>query len=218
LTLTDDDSDETLQFRLYEPSSDGGGGGGADLAGVEPAPEPQGNNTTGLVLFAGVGLVLLVGVFWFVRRRARPKRGFGRTVSTFLASPVVLAGLGILAIVIALNYRLLGLPPSVKLIGGVAGIMVAIYYILRRLGAFQWRIYAVIGAIVGVLSTEALRPGLLEMALGSQAFEQLVPLLAFGALYLGYKAIQVWRASKTTEIIVDAGADARADGDPEGGD
>lgn len=197
LTLSDDDSEEILIFHLVNSTtSSSGGNTGGGIPNLQ-----QGGGTNGVLITLAMGLVVLIGLF-FWSRGTGSRGGITGAVAGFISSPVVIAGLIVLAVVVAMKYNVLALPPTTQMVAAIAGFLVATYLVLRRLDAFSWRVFAVVAFVVAVLGSETIRPGLLETLIGSDGFQRTIPLLAIAGAYLAYKGVQAWRRGQVTKIVV----------------
>jgi len=209
ITLTDDDSAETLQFLVDEGDLSSGpddGGGGSSGIGFGSAPsvsvqEAQAN-PLGTILVVILALVILLGAYWAVRRRERPVRGLVGDVATFISTEVVLIGLTILGIVLALRFNVLALPEPALFVAAVFAIEVGGYLLLRYFGLFDLRVYIAASFIVLVAVVQLLAPGVFREIAGSQSLTRLLPLVLAAVLYLVYRVIQTWRRGQVTNIVI----------------
>ncbi|WP_092665019.1 hypothetical protein [Halorientalis persicus] len=206
LTLSDDDSDETLQFLVDEgevggPDDDTGGPltlGNAPAVAVAQAQA----NPLGALLVAIIALTVLLGAYWAAKRRRRPRKGWLGDIASFVSTEVVLIGLSIIGIVAALRFNVLALPRPALFVGAVFGIELLGYLLLRYFGYFDWKIYGAASAIVAIASTQILVPEAVEQLLGSNALARTLPLVAAFGMYILYRAVEGWRRGQVTEIVV----------------
>jgi len=205
LTLTDDDSAETLQFLVDDgsvTSDGGGGGGGGGFPSIAPVQEVKQGTPLGWAIVGVLSLLTLAGLYWLIKRRQRPVRGIPGEIADFLSTRVVLLGLGVLTVVAAINFHILDLPPQFLAVGGLVALVLGSAVALRRFGLWDLRIFAAVGFIVLVLGTQLLAPEFFVQLGGSETFQRFALLLGGLGLYLVYRAIKAYRASKTTVIQV----------------
>ena len=245
LTLSDDDSEETLQFLVDDGNSASGGGGGGGSGGIGIVAAPSSDDFTSnlvplsLVALAFAGLIIVsrnddevaqaggraadgiegalggipvvgpavgsvsAGV---VRSAAQLGRALAnnRTVTVALGGAVALA---------AIQSGVVQVPdstlPLLVLVGVAAGSWVA----LRETGNWDMRLWVVIvGASTMVTLVTISDADPVAAITNSRVF----PLLALGALYLGYRGVQALRAASqpdttVVELQVDD-SEARTDG------
>lgn len=174
-----------------------------------PAPGTQ----IGVVLFIVAVAVVVLETFFGVEITGRvtgairriaamlpvPSAGSSgggiREMLTMRATLAAAFALGVLAVA---SGRIVSLPhgSAVQLL--VVMELVAVYLVLREFGAFSVPIYMIVTVATVVVALSALG----EPVIASLSMSPVFPILAIGALYLGYKAIQAWRASNTTKVTI----------------
>ncbi|MFB6179570.1 MAG: hypothetical protein ABEI77_07605 [Halorientalis sp.] len=210
LTLSDDDSSETISFQQSSGSSSSGGGGGGGFTALGPVP-PVGQDRAspfGIAVVVGLGAVILVGLYFLRKRDSRqPQKGVLGALIDFIESRIVLTGLGIITLIVAVDTNVIDVPARLRLVLIIGMFLGGAYLALRRFNAFQWRVYGVLAFVTTVLGAELIAPGFLEAIAGSKTFTQTVPLLVIGGLYLGYKFIKTWRRGQVTRVVVSGRSD-----------
>lgn len=223
LTLTDDDSAETLQFQVDDANLGGGTGGGGGGGGVSSTTTVVQTSVAGVPAWAVIaGLVLLVvGYVAFGRRRdsSREASGLrGRAVETTARvgrfaftnryAQAALVALGVLA------FAQAGvLPPEFVQVLALLLVPFGVYLVMRRTGSFNPYVLGVVAAVSGLLAAETLSPGVLLGPLGENLNQFILP-LGIGALYLTYQAIQAYRdVNRPAPLQVVAERARRGDGD-----
>ncbi|OYR63304.1 hypothetical protein DJ80_08275 [Halorubrum ezzemoulense] len=219
ITLTDDNSDETLVFLVDDgsasssgpgdgPTGSVGGGGavGGPMAGAGGGVLAQlrGIAPSGETLLLGV--TLLGGLFVVGRRTGvitEERQAAATSAASSAASTV--GGLVERAIAneIVFGVLLLAgggwllasgvLPEQTTLIVSLSAVPVAMFLVLQQFDRFDFRIWAGSTALVGVLGLQVLAPELFETI----ADEAGVIIVA-GVLALAWRAVSAWRAEANT--------------------
>ena len=217
ITLTDDNSDETLVFLVDDGSASGsgsgsgptgsvGGGGAGPMvdAGGNVLGQLQGIVPSGQTLLLGVGL--LGGLFVIGRRTgvitedrqaaatsaATSAAGTtGSLVERALDNEIVVGALilGAGAFVLATGV----LPGDARLIVGLGTAPVAVYLGLQQFGEFDFRVWAGSTIVIALLGMNVLAPTFFETIAQEAGI-----LLAIGGVYLGYRLINAFRAEAET--------------------
>ena len=219
ITLTDDNSDETLVFRVDDGSASGsgsgsgptgsvggGGAGGGPMAGAGGSvlAQLQGIAPSGETLLLGV--TLLGGLFVVGRRTGviTEERQQAATSAAGSAASTV-GGLVERAIAneIVFGVLLLAgggwllasgvLPEQTTLIVSLAAVPVAMFLVLQQFDRFDFRIWAGSTALVGVLGLQVLAPELFETIA-----EEAGVIIVAGGLLLAWRAVSAWRAEANT--------------------
>lgn len=173
-----------------------------------PAPGTQ----IGIVLFIAAAAVVVLETFFDVEITGRivgavkriasmlpiPSAGSGGSILDALTTRRMIAfafAVGVLAVA---SGRIVSLPhgSAVQLL--VVLELVAVYLVLREFDAFSVPVYMIVTVSTVVVALSALG----EPVIASLSMSPVFPILAIGALYLGYKAIQAWRASNTTKVTI----------------
>lgn len=79
-------------------------------------------------------------------------------------------------------------------------VLLGVFVVLDRIDAFRWDLYLLFTLVVTVLATNAVGFNVLGFIIASPVF----PIIAVGFLYLGWKALQAYRASNETVVEVAA--------------
>lgn len=231
LTLSDDDSDETLIFRLAgsgdSTSDDGGGGGGALLPGTGDGGESLGSQ---LPLLAGGAIAVLTAAI-LIRRRVGTWAEDRATTSSSTGG-IISKITGVIAdVLVAFADAVFTLGGAIRSalqtrVGKIAVVSAVV------LSAFAFDIITftsqervvllgvtiLLGAFVGLrrfgqfswplysVITAATTIFVLS-AMGTDLLGQLInspifPIVGIGGLYLGYKALQSWREGQKTVVQV----------------
>lgn len=221
ITLTDDDSEETLQFQIDDDgtsSSDSDSSGSGVLGPIPEAPSPGGGGVSGTTLLALVAVagVAVVGLtVWRRRTGTSPAsavgesrsflssigstlawmgRGLGRAVSWVAARPYVAGGLGALTAVVLVATGAVSLPAGATVFILVVGAPVVSYYVLVRVfgaGMIAWGAVTAVSVIMGF---ELLGNDVFGTLVGSEAF----PIVAIGAIVIAYRGLQMYQSAKST--------------------
>ncbi len=228
LTLTDDDSSETLVFQIDDgsTSSSGGGGGGGGVGSVGPMPTSPEGASWGPLLGIAVALAGLVIAGNNPQAVEETSDHAGKSVESLLAAiPVVGDGLGRAAnsIVTGTGGAVAGFVAHRIAVVAVGGAIVlgGITAGIIPLPANSLVIFVVAGVAIGsgLLVQEydwftrdywtgtVVVAGVVALQIVSPAdaslFTSIVesrvfPLLAAGGLYLAYRAIKSWREANAT--------------------
>ena len=217
ITLTDDNSNETLVFLVDDGSASssgpgdgptgsvgGGGGGPMDPGGGSVLAQLRGIVPSGQTLL--LGMTLLGGLFVVGRRTgvitddrqeaATSAAGsaastVGGLVERAIANEIVFG-----VLLLAGGGWLLAsgvLPEQTTLIVSLSAVPVAMFLVLQQFDRFDFRIWAGSTALVGVLGLQVLAPELFETI----ADEAGVIIVA-GVLALAWRAVSAWRAEANT--------------------
>ncbi|WP_143420645.1 hypothetical protein [Halorubrum ezzemoulense] len=219
ITLTDDNSDETLVFLVDDGSASssgpgdgptgsvgGGGAGGGPMAGAGGSVLAQlrGIAPSGQTLLLGV--TLLGGLFVVGRRTGVITEDRQQAATSAAGSAASTVG-GLVERAIA-NEIVFGvlllagggwllasgvLPEQTTLIVSLSAVPVAMFLVLQQFDRFDFRIWAGSTALVGVLGLQVLAPELFETI----ADEAGVIIVA-GVLALAWRAVSAWRAEANT--------------------
>ena len=207
LTLTDDNSDETLVFQVDDGTASSTGDGGGVVSAVGGAA-PMVNQSSGFGWLRGdltpaftilAGLAGLLGTVWVSRRldlvddsEADGVVGTARaSVSTLLENEIVVG-----AAVLAGGYWVLSsgvLPEQTTIILALSSVPVGMFLVLQQFGEFDVRIWGGTTALVGVLGTQQLAPELFTTVADEAGI-----IIAVGAILLGWRALSAWRADANT--------------------
>ncbi|OYR60501.1 hypothetical protein DJ80_15380 [Halorubrum ezzemoulense] len=219
ITLTDDNSDETLVFLVDDGSASssgpgdgptgsvsGGSAGGGPMAGAGGGVLAQlrGIAPSGETLLLGVTLLgglLVVGRRTGViteERQAAATSAAGSAASTVgglveraIANEIVFG-----VLLLAGGGWLLAsgvLPEQTTLIVSLAAVPVAMFLVLQQFDRFDFRIWAGSTALVGVLGLQVLAPELFETIA-----EEAGVIIVAGGLLLAWRAVSAWRAEANT--------------------
>ncbi|QKY17750.1 hypothetical protein [Halorubrum sp. CBA1229] len=215
ITLTDDNSDETLVFQVDDGSASGSGSGsgptGSIGGGAGPMDAASGGFTALQALVPDGSTLLLVatllGGLFVVGRRSgviTPERQQAATsaagsalgtvnslVERALDNEIVVGALilGGGAFVLGTDF----LPEQTRLIVGLAAAPVAMYLALQQFGRFDFRIWAGSTAVIALLGLNVLAPGFFQTIA-----EEAGIIIVIGAIYLGYRAISAYREDAST--------------------
>jgi hypothetical protein len=215
ITLTDDNSDETLVFQVDDGSASGSGSGsgptGSIGGGAGPMEAASGGFTALQALVPDGSTLLLVatllGGLFVVGRRSgviTPERQQAATsaagsalgtvnslVERALDNEIVVGALilGGGAFVLGTDF----LPEQTRLIVGLAAAPVAMYLALQQFGRFDFRIWAGSTAVIALLGLNVLAPGFFQTIA-----EEAGIIIVIGAIYLGYRAISAYREDAST--------------------
>ncbi|OYR59930.1 hypothetical protein DJ80_16495 [Halorubrum ezzemoulense] len=219
ITLTDDNSDETLVFLVDDGSASssgpgdgptgsvgGGGAGGGPMAGAGGGVLAQlrGIAPSGETLLLGV--TLLGGLFVVGRRTGVITEDRQQAATSAAGSAASTVG-GLVERAIA-NEIVFGvlllagggwllasgvLPEQTTLIVSLSAVPVAMFLVLQQFDRFDFRIWAGSTALVGVLGLQVLAPELFETI----ADEAGVIIVA-GGLLLAWRTVSAWRAEANT--------------------
>lgn len=231
LTLTDDDSAETLQFLLEESGSSSAEPVGAGVIGPITQDSSLEVLRTPLTVLTLAGSVIVLLVAW---RRGPMEaarlaggsvswaaRGTGRTLTRsvrwFRGHPivgsVVLAGAGLAAT--ATGW--IPVPEGAGVFVLVTAAPVVSYLTLIRwqdASLLTWGVTTIVAVVVGL---QLLGTDVLATVVDSEAF----PLLIMGGLYLAYQALSAYRAEASTpdeQTTVSIRADGGANDSDDGGE
>jgi hypothetical protein len=234
LTLTDDDSPETLIF-LIDDGDDGGDSGSGD-SGTGPVPlDPAGNGDASWIPLGGVALALaglvLAGNDPDAVRRAASDLGnavdsllsaipyvgstagdiantlvssAGNAVATLVANNVVVMALSATIVIGAIQGGIIALPEGSLVIVVVAGVALASLIVLRDLEEFTMQRWAVIVVVAAVLAVEAMSDTDTSI-IAALTSSDVFPIIALGLLYIAYKAVQGLRSPDEQNTIVVSG-------------
>ncbi|TKX86972.1 hypothetical protein EXE43_05665 [Halorubrum sp. SS5] len=215
ITLTDDNSDETLVFLVDDGSASGsgsgstssvGGGGAGPMvdAGAGVLAQLQGIIPSGQTLLIGVGLIggLFVigrrsGVITEQRQEAATSAATsaagtaGSLVERALDNEIVVGALILGAGAFALGTGVL--PTEARLIVGLGTAPVAVYLALQQFGEFDFRVWLGSTIVIALLGMNVLAPTFFETIAREAGI-----LLAIGGVYLGYRLINAFRAEAET--------------------
>lgn len=232
LTLTDDDSNETLAFLVDDGSS--GGSSDSSAGSIVVMPQAGDGNARWLPLM-GVALAL-AGIVVVSRQPeavSDAAQNTGDALESLLAAiPVVgpalgsgaqsgVAGLGGVlesvvgnriaamavggAIIIgAIQGGIVVLPQGSLVIVMVAGVALVSLVVLRELGEFSMQRWVTAVVATGVVAIEVVSPSQASLT-EAVVGSRIFPLLAIGGLYLAYRAIQGIRQPDEVNKVVIAG-------------
>ena len=219
ITLTDDNSDETLVFRVDDGSASGSGSGsgptgsvGGGSAGGGPMAGAGGSVLAQLQGIAPSGETLLLGVtllggLFVVGRRTGVITEERQQAATSAAGSAASTVGGLVERAIA-NEIVFGvlllagggwllasgvLPEQTTLIVSLAAVPVAMFLVLQQFDRFDFRIWAGSTALVGVLGLQVLAPELFETIA-----EEAGVIIVAGGLLLAWRAVSAWRAEANT--------------------
>jgi len=213
ITLTDDNSEETLIFQVDDGSASGSGSGSdsATDGGGGPMATAGGGFAAlqalipdGQTLLIGVGLL---GGLFVVGRRTGVVTEDRTEVATSAASSAANTVGGLVERVLA-NEIVFGvlilagtgwvltsgvLPEQTTLIVALGAVPVALFLVLQQFDAFDFRIWVGSTALVAVLGIQALAP-----QLGETIAEEAGVIIVVGVIALGWRALSAWRAEAST--------------------
>ena len=212
ITLTDDNSEETLVFQVDEGSVSGDDSGSdASAGGPGPMQAASGGFTAlrGLVP-SGQTLaisVALLGGLVVVGRRTGVVTEERTEAATSAASSVAGTTGGLverlLANEIVFGVVILGgaawvltsgvLSEQASLIVALGAVPVALFLVLQQFDAFDFRVWVGSTALVGVLGLQAIAP-----ELGETIAQETGVILVVGVIALGWRALSAWRAEAST--------------------
>ncbi|WP_435093418.1 hypothetical protein [Halorubrum sp. N11] len=214
ITLTDDNSEETLIFQVDDGSASGSGSGSNAGGGGPGIMDPAGGGSVlgqlqGLVpdsRILVIGVALLGGLAVVGRRTgvitesrtdaatsaASSAAGtIGGLIERILANEIVF---GVLILGGAAGLLMSGiLSEQATLIVALGAVPVALFLVLQQFDAFDFRIWVGSTALVGVLGIQVLAP-----QLGETLVEETGVILVVGVLALGWRALSAWRAEANT--------------------
>jgi len=230
LTLTDDDSGETLTFLLENTtSSSGGDGGGSGPLSRVSTEDPMGNAVPLL------GVALAIGALLVIARRDEEvtnagnnaaegiesaaasipvlgpavggalgglTRGGAQLVRTVLGNQTVAVAVATAIGLAAIQAEIIVLPAGSLVIVATAAVSALSFIALREFDEFSMERWTLIVVSATVVSLQVLSDeSLLTAIVNSQAW----PILVAGGLYLAYSLIQGIRSpEKTQNIVIEA--------------
>jgi hypothetical protein len=206
--LSDDDSDELLEITL---ESTGGSGGSGDGGGGGPGQFAR-EATSGVPLpLLALGLLGALGVLYLGASRfrsgssgsSRRSTGVASGIASSLQSPLTLGAIGAVVILGLVITGQLTLPRGGGILILVAGIPLIAYVSLRSLDQYSTTGFLTISAIVTLVGLQLLGGGIVDRLL--DLLGPVIPLIAIGGLYLGYRAVQAARTpdeQNTVELNV----------------
>jgi hypothetical protein len=206
--LEDDDSDELLEITL---ESTGGSGGSGDGGGGGPGQFAR-EATSGVPLpLLALGLLGALGVLYLGASRfrsgssgsSRRSTGVASGIASSLQSPLTLGALAAVVILGLIITGQLTLPPGGGVLILVAGIPLIAYVSLRSLDQYSTTGFLTISVIVTLVGLQLLGGGIVDRLL--DLLGPVIPLIAIGGLYLGYRAVQAARTpdeQNTVELNV----------------
>ena len=205
ITLTDDNSAETLVFRVDDGTASGSSSSSGAVAG---AVAPMVTNNGGFNLSADlttpltilVSLVGIVGALFVSRRlelidttdRGDTVAGVARSTAQTLLGNEIIVGGAVLAggVYVATSASL---PEQTKLILALASVPVAMFLALRQFGQFDIRIWGGSTALVAVFGLQQLAPELFQTIADEAGI-----IIVVGGILLGWRALSAWRADANT--------------------
>jgi hypothetical protein len=201
ITLTDDDSAETLIFQLDESdpqqsSNDDGWSDGFPPPGQFQQQAADGGNLPLVLLVSGIGIAVL----WFARSRFREASGVAGLFGRALRSNVVLGSLVVAIVGVGAAVGGVSLPPGAGLLLLVTGVPLATYLGLRRVGQYSHVAFGAVTVVALVLGLQLLGGDVVGQVLGNLGPS--MPIFAIGGLYVLYKAVEAYRAGKTVNLSV----------------
>ncbi|EMA01824.1 hypothetical protein C437_15431 [Haloarcula vallismortis ATCC 29715] len=230
LTLTDDDSGETLTFLLENStaSSSGGDGGGGTLSRVS-TQDPLGN------IVPLLGVALAIGALLVIARRDEEvtnagnnaaegiesaaasipvlgpavggvlgglTRGGAQLVRTVLGNQTVAVAVATAIGLAAIQAEIIVLPSGSLVIVATAAVSALSFVALREFDEFSMERWTLIVVSATVVSLQVLSD---ESLLTAIVNSQVWPILVAGGLYLAYQLIQSIRSpEKTQNIVIEA--------------
>jgi len=214
ITLTDDDSSETLGFFVEDSGSSTSDGDSGDQVIQVPGQFQQESGGLSLreLALVGVPLLGLAGAVVLYRRResgagtsstgasgaavsliARAGGAFTNLVRVLSDQPRVLIALGILGGIGAIATGLIQLPPGTGILLVVTGIPLLTYFAMERLsGEFRPVVFGTVSVVAIVLGLQLLGADPIGQLLDSLGPGVLI--LALGLIWLGYEALQAAKA------------------------
>jgi hypothetical protein len=200
VTLTDDDSEERLVFRVDDSgSSEPPTGDDFDF----PPPSQfakqtasSGGNFPLVLLVSGLGIAVL----WFARSRFSGAGGVKGLFGRALSSNVVLGSLVVAVVGVGAAVGGVSLPPGAGLLLLVTGVPLATYLGLRRVGQYSHIAFGAVTVVALVLGLQLLGGDVVGQVLGNLGPS--MPIFAIGGLYVLYKAVEAYRAGKTVNLSV----------------
>jgi len=214
ITLTDDNSDETLVFQVDDGSASGSSSGSdATVGGGGPAPmEAASGGFTALQALIPDGSTLLLGAtllggLFVVGRRSGVITEDRQQAATSAASSAVGAVNSLVeralanqivvgALILGAGAFVLGtgvLPGDARLIVGLGTAPVAVYLALQQFGEFDIRVWGGSTIVIALLGLNVLAPEFFQTIAQEAGI-----LIVIAGAYLGYKAIQAFRAEAET--------------------
>ena len=216
LTLSDDDSEETLTFRIDDGTVDADAGGGGGGSGGIGGAGPMVTNSSPFSALSGllpgptailVGLAGIVGLAVVSRETGLFDEGTRSDAVADATGDVARRASGLLQRVlqneIVVAVLLLGagvwllssgvFTASERLIVSLGSVPVAMFLVLRQFDAFDFRVWAGSTIVVGVLGAQQLAPGVFETVA-----EEAGIIIVAGVILLGWRALSAWRAEANT--------------------
>jgi len=208
ITLEDDNSDETLVFRVDDGTASGSGDGGGGVVSTVAGAAPMATGGGGFAWLRGdltpaftilAGLVGLLGTVWVSRRLdlvessdADGALGTARDSARTLLENEIVVG----AAILGGGYWLFSsgiLPQQTTIILALSSVPVGMFLVLQQFGEFDLRIWGGTTILVGVLGTQQLAPELFETIADEAGI-----IIVVGAILLGWRALTAWRADANT--------------------
>lgn len=225
LTLTDDDSNELLKFRIAEGGGGGGGGGiglagGSSSGGALPIPGTVPVLVLGVLGLAGFAIFARSTVGTDPGEQVRGRSGLlDRIAGVFagitaaLASAVYTVTGGVFraadtrtgqialvagSVVALFAFDFIVLPEEARIIGLAALVLIGSWLGLRRIGQFSWPLYGLVAAGTLILSLNATGSDVFATIVNSSVF----PIIAVAGIGVTYYLIRSWRRGNTTNIVI----------------
>jgi len=227
LTLTDDDSIETLTFLAEESGASSGGGDGGG-SGILSASTPSDGN---ILTLTGVGLA--IGALLVISRRDDAVtaagedaagtvrsatggipvlgpalggvlggliQGSAQAVRVVLGNQTIAVSVAMAIALAAIQAGVVVLPAGSLVIAATAAIAGLSFVGLREFDEFTTTRWAAIVVATTLVALQTLSDeSLLTAIVNSQVF----PILAAGGLYLAYQAISAFRQGQTQNIVIE---------------
>ncbi|WP_435099627.1 hypothetical protein [Halarchaeum sp. P4] len=216
LTLTDDDSRETLEFRFEDGTSSSDSDDSGSTVRVIGQYARSTASSMGGVNWLGLGVLLIggIGVLYVGGRFAGSSSGSSSRTGRVLRSvaggaqlvarnPKVVGALLALGLVGALVTGVIQLPPGTGVLLLVTAIPLGTFFVLRRTGSFSLPVFGVVSGAAILLGLQ-LTGNLVSTILSAGPVQKMLPFLGIGVIYVAYRAVKAYRRGKTTNVVVDA--------------